>query len=164
MKLSFFLIWIIFLTAEVDVAEVRNDYRKAVNSKMKAFELNSKLEGITKNDKKVLVAYKGAITTITAKYQNSNKLKSTIFKNGVSLIEYAVENDKNNIEIRFVRLSVQQNSPKFLKYNKEIEADKKFVLKKFHQIKSPEFKNYLKGYILDSDNFTDDEKNVILSE
>ncbi|MCK5638061.1 MAG: hypothetical protein KAH67_05075, partial [Flavobacteriaceae bacterium] len=102
MKISILLISILFLTVEVDITEVRNDYRKAVNSKTKAFELNSKLDDITKNDEKVLVAYKGAVTSITAKYQSSNKLKSTTFKNGISLIEYAVENDQNNIEIRFV--------------------------------------------------------------
>jgi len=163
MKLSILLISILYLALNVDLAEVRNDYRIAVNSKTKAFELNTKLENITKSDEKVLVAYKGAVTSIIAQYLGSNKLKSTTFKNGVSLIEYAVDNDSNNIEIRFVRLSVQQNSPRFLKYNKEIETDKKFIIDNFHQIKSPEFKIYLKGYILDSENFTDDEKNVILS-
>lgn len=164
MKLSIFLISILLLTVDVDLSEVRSDYKQAVMSKTKAFELNSKLESISKNDKKVLVAYKGAVISITAKYKNSNKLKSTTFKSGVSLIEYAVENELNNIEIRFVRLSIQQNSPKFLKYNKDIEVDKEFIINNFKKIKSNEFKDYLKGYILDSENFTKDEKNVILSQ
>jgi len=164
MKLSIFLISILLLTVDVDLAEVRNDYKQAVKSETKAFELNSKLESISKNDKNVLVAYKGAVISITAKYKNSNKLKSTTFKKGVSLIEYAVENEVSNIEIRFVRLSIQQNSPKFLKYNKDIAADKEFILNNFKNIRSNEFKNYLKGYILDSENFTKDEKNVILSQ
>jgi len=164
MKLSIFFISILLWVVNVDVSEIRSDYKHAVKSKTKAFELNSKLESISKNDKKVLVAYKGAVISITAKYKNSNKLKSTTFKSGVSLIEYAVENEADNIEIRFVRLSIQQNSPKFLKYNKDIEADKKFILNNFKNIRSNEFKDYLKGYILDSENFTKDEKNVILSQ
>lgn len=164
MKFSIFLIIIMFLSVKVDVSDVRNDYKQAVISRTKAFELNSKLESISKNDENVLIAYKGAVISITAQYKNTNKLKSSTFKSGVSLIEYAVENDVSNVETRFVRLSVQQNSPKFLKYNKEIEADKKFILNNFNQISSTDLKNYLKGYILESENFTEGEKNVILSQ
>lgn len=163
MNFLFLIISFVFISTDVDITEVRRDYKNAVISKAIAFELNSKLEVISKNDAKVFVAYKGAVISITAKYKSSNKLKSSTFKSGVSLIEYAVENDADNIEVRFVRLSVQQNSPRFLKYHNDIESDKSFILNNFNSIQSSDFKNYLKGYILESENFTKDEKNVILS-
>lgn len=163
MKLLVLIISFIFISTDIDISEVRRDYKNAVISKSRAFELNSKLEGISKSDEKVLVAYKGAVISITAKYKSSNKLKSSTFESGVSLIEYAVENDNKNIEVRFVRLSIQQNSPRFLKYHDDIESDKRFIINNFNSIQSTNFKNYLKGYILESENFTVDEKNVILS-
>lgn len=163
MNFLFLIISFIFISTDVDITEVRRDYKNAVISKSIAFELNSKLEVISKNDAEVFVAYKGAVISITAQYKSSNKLKSSTFKSGVSLIEYAVENDADNIEVRFVRLSVQQNSPRFLKYHNDIESDKSFILNNFNSIRSSDFKNYLKGYILESENFTKDEKNVILS-
>ena len=149
------------LTADVNIAEVRQLYKQADLSEQNAVVLLEKLESISKTDDKVLVAYKGAVTSMSAKYEKGAKLKKGVFKNGVSLVEYAVSSDSENIEIRFVRLSVQQNSPKFLNYNKEIEEDKKYILNNINQISSIELKSYIKDYILHSNNFTEEEKNVI---
>jgi len=160
-KLLIALISYIILTADVNIAEVRQLYKDADLSEQNAIVLLEKLETITKSDDKVLVAYKGAVTSITSKYEKGAKLKKGVFKNGVSLVEYAVLSDSENIEIRFVRLSVQQNSPKFLKYNKEIEEDKKYILNNFDRISSIELKSYIGDYILHSNNFTEEEKNVI---
>ena len=145
----------------VDISEVRQLYKEADLSQQNATNLFHKLESITISDDKVLVAYKGAVTSMTAKYEKGVKQKKDVFKNGVSLVELAVASEEDNIEIRFVRLSVQQNSPKFLNYNKEIEEDKKFILNYFNQISSPKLKAYIKDYILHSNNFTEEEKNVI---
>jgi hypothetical protein len=160
-KLLIVFISYLILTADVNIAEVRQLYKEADLSEQNAVILLHKLEIITKSDDKVLVAYKGAVTSIIAKYEKGVKLKKSAFKNGVTLVEYAVSSDSENIEIRFVRLSVQQNSPKFLNYNKEIEEDKKYILNNFDQISSIELKSYIGDYILHSNNFTEEEKNVI---
>lgn len=161
MKFLIVLISYLILTADVNIAEVRQLYKQADLSEQNAVVLLEKLESISKTDDKVLVAYKGAVTSMSAKYEKGAKLKKGVFKNGVSLVEYAVSSDSENIEIRFVRLSVQQNSPKFLNYNKEIEEDKKYILNNINQISSIELKSYIKDYILHSNNFTEEEKNVI---
>ena len=98
---------------------------------------------------------------MTAKYAKGSKQKTQVFKDGVSWVELAIQEEPENIEIRFVRLSLQQNSPKILKYNKHLEDDKSFVLSNFNQIQSLELKSYIKDYILHSNNFTEEEKNVI---
>lgn len=154
LSLSVFLI-------KLDINEVRQLYKQSVGSKENTYILFEKLKSITKNDSNVLVAYKGAATAMTGKYEKGVKEKTTVFKSGVSLVEYAIEQEPDNIEIRFVRLSIQQNSPKFLKYKVHLEEDKKFVLTNYKNIQSVELKNYLKDYILHSNNFTDEEKNVI---
>ena len=154
--ISYFL-----LSGDIDIAEVRQLYKGADLSKQNTSVLFDKLESITKSDDKVLVAYKGAVTTMTARYQKGTKLKKDVFKNGVSLLEFALTSEPENIEIRFVRLSVQQNSPKFLKYNSHLEVDKKYVLDHFDDINSTNLKTYIKDYILHSNNFTEEEKYVI---
>ena len=161
MKLFIILVGFISLYANIEIAEVRQLYKQADFSEQNAVKLLGKLESITMADNKVLVAYKGAVTSMTAKYKKGAKLKKDIFKNGVALVEFAVASDSENIEIRFVRLSVQQNSPKFLKYNKEIEEDKNFILNSFNQIASTELKSYIRDYIFNSNYFTEEEKNVI---
>jgi hypothetical protein len=158
--LTIFIAYFIFFV-NIDISEVRQLYKEADLSEQNVANLFDKLESINKSDDKVLVAYKGAATSMTAKYKKGFKLKKEFFKNGVSLLEYAVASEPANIEIRFVRLSVQQNSPRFLNYNKEIEEDKKFIINNYDQINSSKLKAYIKDYILHSNNFTEEEKNVI---
>lgn len=143
---------------KTDLTTVRSDYKKVTQSKANVTALYNKLEKVTKADKKVLVAYKGAVTALMAKQQKGVKAKKIFFKNGVSLLEYALKANPNNIEIRLIRLSVQQNSPKILKYNKQITEDKDFVFKHYKSIKSTALKNFIKGYILQSDKFSEEEK------
>ena len=148
---------------KIDLNTVRLDYKTATQSNANVLVLYNKLKKVTKADKKVLVAYKGAVTALMAKQQNGVKAKKTFFKNGVSLLEYALKANPNNIEIRLIRLSVQQNSPKILKYNKQILEDKAFVFKHYKSVKSTSLKNFIKGYILQSDKFSEEEKALFKS-
>ena len=161
MKLSFFLIGLFILASNLNINEVRNNYKEAITSEEKVNSFNEYLKDVTKKDDKRLVAYKGAAIALIARYEKGAKLKSSIFKNGIEWVEFAIEKEPLNIEVKFVRLSIQQNTPKFLGYNKDIESDKNFILTNFNTIKSKEFKKYLRGYILDSDNFSEEEKSRI---
>ena len=46
-------------------------------------------------------------------------------------------------------------------YNKNIEEDKSYVLNNYPGITSDELRSYIKDYILHSNNFSEEEKNVI---
>lgn len=158
--------WFIFffsllLVSNLDVAEVRALYRKAVESEAEATSLYAKLQGVNENDDKVLVGYKGALTAITAKYEKEVKTKKERFKTGVSLIEYAVSQEPENVELRFIRLSIQQNSPKFLKYKKNISEDKALIFDNLENLENAKLKAHIEDYILYSKNFSEQEKNVI---
>ncbi len=161
MKAFLLYITIGFTLLKLDVASVRIAYRDAVSSKTKAFLLYDELTPITKKDNASLVAYKGAVTVLTSKYIKGAKDKKERLVKGVSLIEYALDKEPNTIEIRFIRMTLQQNIPKFLKYNTAIETDKAFILSNFQKTKSKVLKQHIKDYILQSKFFTTAEKNVI---
>lgn len=144
-----------------ELNDIRELYKVAHLSENNALVLKEKLSLIDKKNNKILVAYKGATIAILAKYMKGTKQKTEEFKKGTSLVEFAIQQEPENIEIRFVRLSIQQNSPKILKYSKKIDEDKNFILSNFNNLKSRELKSYLKDYILSSNNFTEEEKNVI---
>jgi hypothetical protein len=55
-------------------------------------------------------------------------------------------------------MSVQENSPRFLGYYKNIEEDKQFILKNYASISSTELKRFIKEFVLKSENFEDSEK------
>jgi|TARA_B110000091_G_C13700426_1_gene426044 hypothetical protein len=165
-SLLLYIVIIVTSSLTLSISAVRIDYKETVQSKSKTkiIALFKELEKVTKNDNKVLVAYKGAMITLVSKLQKGAKKKKTLFKEGISLIEYAVKSNPNNIEIRFVRLSIQQNAPKFLKYNKHKDKDKAFVLNNLKSTKSLVLKQYILDYILQSKHFSEEEKNIILQK
>ena len=61
MKLFVVFISVFFLNIQsVDLNTIRNDYKEAAQDKTKVSSLNTQLASVTKKNKLVLVAYKGA--------------------------------------------------------------------------------------------------------
>ncbi|WP_179008958.1 hypothetical protein [Winogradskyella forsetii] len=143
-----------------DINTVRKAYKEAAQDDTKIEAFNKLLSDVTKNDDMTLVAYKGAAITMLAKNESKIKDKKARVVEGVSYVEYAIEKAPNNIEIRFIRLGIQENMPKILKYKEHIEEDKQFILKQFKNIKSSNLRHHIKDYILQSKAFSDEEKSV----
>ncbi len=61
----------------LDIAQVREDFKLASKERESAFTLLEKLTSVTKEDQKVLVAYKGTVMAITAKYTKDNQERKT---------------------------------------------------------------------------------------
>jgi hypothetical protein len=72
-------------------------------------------------------AYEGALLCRKAGVETKVEKKISTFKNGAILLENAVQKDYNNIEIHFLRLIIQENSPRILNYNKNLSEDSKFI-------------------------------------
>lgn len=147
----------------LDINTVRDAYREAANDATKIEAFGKLLSDVSKKDAIALIAYKGASITLLAKNEKRIKDKKDLFVEGVSYIEYALEKSPNNIEIRFIRLGIQENTPKILKYKSNIEEDKQFVLKQYKTIKSSNLRQHIKDYILQSKAFSDEEKALFSS-
>lgn len=157
---------ILFLTISMsfqaqEMSIVRESYKVAAQDITHLESFYDMMEPITKSDHVALVAYKGAALALQAKYAKTIKEKKDGFVDGVSYIEYAIEKEPNAIEPRFVRLGIQENAPKILKYRGNIEEDKAFLLKQFEHIGSKNLKGHIKDYILQSKLFTEEEKESI---
>jgi len=150
-----------FLFSNPSVSEIRELYKDAANSLEITQQLHAKLEVINKTDKAVLVAYKGASLILLAKNSKGTKIKKVYFKEGIELLEYSVSKNLKNIELRFIRLTIQEKSPKFLKYKKNISEDKSFINNQLKSVKNSNLRAYIKEYVLQSNIFTIEEKNVI---
>lgn len=162
MRFLFFFISIYCLTtATPDLKVIRSAYKEAAQDQTKVQAFSDQLATVTKSDNVALIAYKGASITLVARQAETIKDKKDGFVAGVELIEFAIEKEPNAIEPRFVRLGIQENAPKILKYNSDIEEDKQFILKQYKYITSKDLKNHIKDYILQSKVFTTEEKSVI---
>jgi len=159
MKTVFLAFFLIFL-GNPSITEIRKLYGTANNSENNAKEFAQKLNEVSKEDNKTLVAYKGASIAILSKLEKKVSDKSKKFKEGAGLIEYAVTNEPNSIEIRMIRLSIQENVPKIVNYRANKKEDKKFLLDHYKE-QTGALRTYIADFILQSKSFTDAEKKSV---
>jgi hypothetical protein len=90
-------------------------------------------------------AYLGAITMKRAGFEETAKQKLDLFKKGKDLLEKSITANKKNTEYRFLRLIVQENAPKLLKYSANISEDAKWVKDNYKKCDS-EIKQAVENY------------------
>jgi hypothetical protein len=84
-------------------------------------------EGLPSDAKPVFQAYRGAGLATTANCTSWPLAKMSRFRDGKALLEDAVEEVPQNLEVRFIRYTIQKNIPGFLNYD-NLEEDRKFIL------------------------------------
>jgi hypothetical protein len=131
-------------------------YVESSDSKVNATKFYDFMNKYSKNDE-TLLAYKGASIALKSKHTSGLKQKKEGFIKGVSILEGVIKANPNNVEARLIRLSIQENTPKLLKYKENIEADKKQILLLFNK-QSADLKEYIKKYVNQSLGFTKAEK------
>jgi hypothetical protein len=115
--------------------EVRLNYARAVENKKLCREMIERFEKKTKNA--VEQAYFGGFQAIWAKHAFNPLKKLASFNNGRRAIEAAVEMEPSDVEIRCIRLSVQNNAPSILGYTGNIKEDRDFINANRAMITSP---------------------------
>ena len=155
--LAFFLSF--FVLATQDLSSVRQNYINAATSEQGAEELYKSLEGVSDSGDNTMVGYKAASLTLKAKYEKGLLNKKSLFTQGAKLLESVIKRDADNYEVRLLRMSIQENAPKITGYNKDIEEDKKFLIKHYDSQKQ-DLKEFTKGFVTRSALFTKEEKAV----
>lgn len=139
---TIFLSVTIFL--QVDLSTVRSNFEKAESSKESTKTLYNSLKDYSKSDP-VLLAYKGAAYGLQARYIADRKEKKNLFVAGAKDLEAAVKSAPNNVEIRLIRLIIQENTPKVLKYKENINEDKQMILTNF-EVQTKVVKDAIRRY------------------
>lgn len=75
-----------------------------------------------------LLAYRGALEAIMTKTTWNFFKKIGYLNKCKASFEEAIEKDPKNIEVRFLRLSVEHEIPSYLGYSEHLEEDQKFVV------------------------------------
>ena len=82
-----------------------------------------------------------------SKKKLSQNSKYSYFNKGKKLLEDAIKKEPNNIEIRLMRLISQEKTPSFLGYNKNIEADRNFIIKNYKNSDDENLVKFIKNYL-----------------
>ena len=135
-----------FYVNSININNVRANYEVAVSDK-KICKLM--LSELCKNESPVLIAYYGAYQTIWANhvYNPIEKLKT--FNKGKRNIDKAIKLSPNNVEIIFIRYSIQKNSPAFLSYKSNLKEDQKILKQNFSNINSIDLKRMIENVLKD---------------
>ncbi|WP_262247217.1 hypothetical protein [Parapedobacter soli] len=128
-----------------DLDDLRLLYRDATKSEEQAQAFYEPLAGVTRSDKPILVAYKGAGLMLLARYEKL-AARGPKVKEAVPWIEQAIADEPQNAEIRLIRLSIQEHLPKFLKYNQNIETDRDFIQNALPSVEDAGLKAMINGY------------------
>jgi hypothetical protein len=150
------------LNKEAEIIQVRKQYEKAVNSQKAAGELLRQLEKMPAGNP-VYSGYAGAVNMIMAKYFNNPISKLESFNKGKERLEKAIKEAPDDIELRFLRYSIQSNTPSFLGYNNELKSDKAFLMWRIDDITDKDLQQRILSFLLASGNLSDTETNILRS-
>ena len=159
MKFLFSIVFLFFFSGSQDISTARENYIQASKSKEKADEFSDAMANYI-GDNKTMLAYKGASIALKAKFACDRKTKKVLFTKGIQILEKALKADPNNAEIRLIRLSIQENTPKILNYKGNIQEDKQLILTTFDK-QNKSLKEHLLTFINQSKSFTAQEKELL---
>lgn len=156
------LITLIFLVQfSTDLDSIRSSYFSGPKTEETAKSFNEMMESVDASTA-ILKAYKGASFALKAQYGQGIKEKKEFFELAVSNIEAAVQEESDNPEIRLIRLSVQENSPRIVKYKDNMEDDKALILEGFDSL-TEAVKKCIRDYATHSNFFSEEEKAQVLN-
>lgn len=149
---NIFIVFLLFphlaLSAQITHAEVRKIFPKAVKEEQTCVSLINQLQDIQKNDY-ILLAYRGAATIVMAKYSSSPNQKLNHFTGGKKELEKSIEKMPNNVELRFLRFTIQENTPSMLFYDDQDE-DIVFIIEHLSDMKDENYKQRIKEFLRES--------------
>lgn len=157
MKLFISTLLLFFLFATPDLATVRKNYMNAANSEQSAKDFKELLSDVPTDGDKTLVSYKAASLILSSKFEKKIRDKMDVFKEGALLLEKMVAANPDAIEIRLIRLSIQENVPSITKYKKNITEDKKYITLHYSE-QNNSMKVYINDFVQQSKSFTEAEK------
>jgi hypothetical protein len=100
----------------------------ALDSKKTTDSLYTSLSSV-KSPSALTNAYMGTLEALKAKHAWNPYYKIKYLNDCQKTFKAAVTRDPHNIEIRFMRFSIEHNVPGFLGYTKNLEADKNEIIK-----------------------------------
>jgi len=113
----------------------------------------------TSNKSPVLEGYFGALNVAMSRHAFLFQ-KMSYFNKGTEILEKAIKNAPNEVELRFLRLTIQMNVPGFLGYSDNIDSDKRYLIYNYQKA-LPFLRKRIVDFVQDSEGFTASEKEQV---
>ncbi|HMT29259.1 MAG TPA: hypothetical protein PKD91_08280 [Bacteroidia bacterium] len=140
---------------DVLLQEVRANMQHAFKDEAACTKLYERVKNAN-DPEPVLLGYIGAVYIARSRFIPLLDKRESL-KIGEEKLEASIKQAVNNVELIFLRLTIQLNLPSFLGYNENIEDDKKFLINNYRKA-TPALKSKIIKFVKESDDFTDSEK------
>ena len=137
-----FLILNCQISKSEDLNKIRKSYINASLNEDSCKNFISSLKKIKIEDSPLLEAYKISAELINIKYLKNPFEKFKLFNHYSKKLNFIINKNPLQIEIRLLRYLIQLNSPDFLFYNKNIEEDYNFINKNL-SIENKNIQNFI---------------------
>ncbi|MFA5244069.1 MAG: hypothetical protein WC380_02100 [Pedobacter sp.] len=151
MKLIVFILLLIqqssILANPLPIKEVRKMFDRSTRSELECKKLIQTLQPYSVKTNSLYYGYKAGAIMLMAKHVLNPFSKLSHFKKGKGMLENAINFDNNNLELRFLRYTIQTNVPSFLNYKQNIKPDKEFIIRSMAALEDKELKQIIKNYL-----------------
>ena len=146
--LTILILWSTTAVGQDDLLmTIRKNIGEVFKTESVCLEMFAAFEKADVSSDNLLLGYKGAVEMGMARHDANVFKKMSFLGDGKDNLERSIKNDPNNLELRFLRLTIQTHMPAFLGYGGEKESDKAFVLANLNKAPSEEFKKRVHGFI-----------------
>lgn len=156
---ALFLSYLFFFGINADYTLVRQTYLKAVNSEADALQLEKLTQAQAAADA-VMQAYYGSALALKAKYSYNPYNKVVHVRSGSAQLNAAVNKFPQHTEIRFLRYSVEYNTPSMVGISLHLAEDKTFILA-HPPLRAHALFQSIKGFMLQTSGLSEAEKKQI---
>ena len=109
--------------------EVRTQFVQSVEDSDKAKDLYDKLDNEKASSNSLYLGYFGATEALLAKHHWNPYKKLDYLAKSQKTLQRAISKSPNNLELRFLRFSIQHYIPTFLGQSKNLAEDRDVILK-----------------------------------
>ena len=127
-----------------DLKEIRTLFNTAHLEKEDCLKLIQLTENV---NEAVIQGYHAAAIMVSSKYLINPFKISNVFNQGKALLEDVISENFAEVEIRFLRYTIQLNTPKFIGYYKSIEGDRDVLVKYILKNKDSELTNHMMVFL-----------------
>lgn len=117
----------------LSIEEIRSQLDQAQTNEKIAQQIYTTLSQNESKDP-LLLSLAASSNAVMCIHRKSPSKRLSLIKQANRLLNKAVQEDPDHIEVRLIRLSIQTKIPKFLGQSKQVKEDKKFVLQHLHSI------------------------------
>jgi hypothetical protein len=139
-----------------EILELRTSFQKALTSSKSATDLNTLT---AKQETAIKKAYHGVSYTLLGKHATNPIKKLEYLKKGLPILNQAVQDKPLDVEIRFLRFTVEENVPSFVQIERHVNTDKYFLVNNLKP--SHTYYEFIKNYLKQSKSLTDSEKSKL---